>query len=295
MLQVLAFSPDGQPHIVGSAVIIAAGEGGVALALSARHVLEQAGRIQRPHSKHAPSALAEFLPRTLPSIRSEDLRMAWMGADHGTMLRVVHASFADHDTMVYTLIPQDDIERARFKPSVLPLDLSIPKIGDQVCIFTQLGMDEMHSYLYHGERWGFTLHRKAEMFTGVVTHVGLRGHRQHKSACFTISVPTLAGMSGSPVYIVPKTGPIGVCGVVSTDFSSDYEDGMTCGESVITCAWLSLAIPIPEELREGTGEMTIYDFMKRGLMPRAMGDFESFWVEKIGAGYRIHVPPTHSG
>lgn len=300
LLQVMAFTPEGLPQVAGCAAIIAAGTGtvgkGFALALSARHVLDHAQAIQDPNPKHAPSALAEFLPKKLPSIDPLKLRMMWMGANHGSMLKVVHACYADHDVVGYVVQTQDDIETAKFKPSTIPLDLQMPNVGDQICLIAQLGLDKIEPFK-EGTSIGFTHERHAEMYMGVVTHVAKDGYRQHKNACFTISIPTLPGMSGSPVYVVPKFGKaVGVCGVVSADFSPNYDDGKVKGESVIACAWVALAMEFPEAMHNGAKMITLYEYMRRKRMPKALGGFGNFSVEKsLDGNYRINCPITHGG
>ncbi len=61
LFSLIAFSPKREPKLVGTGFIIR-GFGDHAIALTAAHVLVEAGKAQKPKNRYHPTALREFLP-----------------------------------------------------------------------------------------------------------------------------------------------------------------------------------------------------------------------------------------
>lgn len=295
LVSLIAFDPDEKPHGVGTAVIIGRGSG-FALALSAKHVLDYAHSIHRPHPKFALSTPAEFLSPVVPSIAPERLLGAWMGNGRALMLRVGYVSFAQHDLMAIILQVQNEDDFKKFTPAVLGLDLAVPKVGDVVNVLTLSGLKVTETeYDGKGKARGMEIENACAMFQGVVTQVCLGGLDQHKMACFTISVPTEKGMSGGAAYIVGGDGePIGVCGIISSDrYSPSYTDKYQCGESLIMCAFVGLALELPKTMSNDGERMTIYEAIKNRVVPTPIGGMEEFEVIRDGNDFIIKCPPSH--
>jgi hypothetical protein len=88
-------------------------------------------------------------------------------------------------------------------------------------------------------------------------------------------------MSGGMVY-VSNNGPPSICGVVSADNSSEEAraNNSLCGESVIASAWTALSMSVPKVIDANPPMQTIYEMMKSGHMPTAIGFDNIFWIDR---------------
>ncbi len=136
-----------------------------------------------------------------------------------------------------------------------------------------------------GAGYSFTLNRKVSIKVGTVTEVYPNGHRQHNFPCFSTSIPADPGMSGGMVFVPAANKPVSVCGIVSSDFSSEESltDNTIAGESLIASAWTSLSLTLPEEYHSEAKQISIFNLMKNGFMPKAIG-FEKITYEDLGEG-----------
>ena len=94
------------------------------------------------------------------------------------------------------------------------------------------------------------------------------------------------GMSGGFVYL-PRDGiTIAACGIVCAD-NSLFEartDQLLCGESVIACAWPALCLNVPKFADAGSPLRTLYEMMRAGDMPTAVGSIDRIQVIDLGNG-----------
>lgn len=285
LIAFLAFSHGHVPSIAGSGFIVGHSED-FAIALTAKHVLtEGALEIQRPYSRHAPSAL--FVPTSArrPSIDENKLRASWMSAKSSDLLFTRHIAYNDTlDIACAVFEPQATFKKI-FKPTSILLDANEPSVGDVVHMVSLDGL-EISDYSpptdISGAGYSFIMGRRVSIRVGTVTGIYPKGYRQYKWPCFTTSIPAEPGMSGGMVYVVRDSGPISVCGIVSADNSTDEArmNNALCGESVIASAWAALCLPIPKETGVNPSMQSIYDKMKLNHMPAAIGIENIFYIDR---------------
>lgn len=284
-----AFDYGQVPDLAGTGFVIA-GNADIAIVITAKHVLtEGVLNIQRPVPRHAPSAL--FVPTSArtPLLNEERLRAIWMGAESGDMLYARHLSYHDSlDIACCVLTPQEEYA-TQFKPTSIPLDTTLPSVGDVVHMVSQSGM-EINGRLpptgTKGIGQRFTAHRRVSIRIGTVTGIYPQGFRQYPWQCFTTSIPAEPGMSGGFVYLPRDGGAISACGIVCADNSEPraYTDFSVCGESVIACAWTALSLPIPRYYAPDAPMSTLLDMMKTGAIQPAVGGVDHIRMINRGNG-----------
>ena len=252
--------------------------------MTAKHVLtEGALQYQRRSQSHAPSSLREFLPpsKIRPSINPASLKIFWAGAAHAKMLDMLHLEYAESLDLALCVVAPQTEQTASFTPVAVPLDISVPGIGDIINLVALCDLNLKHIDLAE-ELPMIEIHRRTSVRTGVVTGTYPQGHRHYRWPCFTSSIPVAGGMSGGFVYLPTDGRPIVACGVVSADASSEtaYADNRICGESIIACTWPSLGLKLPECIPSTpeTKTYTLYEMMHTGTVPRAAGSLEKISV-----------------
>lgn len=276
LITLLAFDHGHVPSIAGSGFIIGI-NGDYAFAITAKHVFKSALKIQRPHPRYAPSALQEFVPfsATSPSIDESKLRACWVGSGNAYMLLTRHISYNENlDIGCAVLEPQDENKKT-FKPTSVLLDAKEPSVGDVVHMISLSG-HEISNYFsptdISGAGFPFLFNCHVSLRVGTVTGIYPQGYRQYKWPCFTTSIPAMPGMSGGMVTVRNRV-PVGACGIVCADNSSDEarKDNALCGESVIALAWTALSINVPKVIDVNPPMQTLYEMMKLNQLPSAIG------------------------
>jgi len=266
----LATDKDGNHKIAGTGFLIAVGLD-TGLVVTAKHVLsEGVFGIQHPHPRFARSSL--FIPPSAlsPSLDPKRLHAAWMGAHSALVADVIHATYTETlDIALCIVIPQKEEE---FDAAVsIPLDASVPIEGETVYIVSQAEL-QVDSEVIGEPKWSFefSMYRRLAVRAAVVTGVHQDGYRQYKWPCFTTSAPVQAGMSGGFVFRQRADGGITACGVVCADNSTDEasNSNFIAGESVIGSTWpiLGLSLPLKFDAEGAQGTMSVYDFVKEGLI-----------------------------
>lgn len=285
LIAFLAFDHGHFPSITGSGFIVGHSED-MAIALTAKHVLtEGVLRIQRPNSRHVPSAF--FVPpsATTPSIEESKLRACWMGSESADLLFTRHIAYNDNLDIACAIFEPQDFYKTAFKPASILLDANEPSVGDIIHMVSLDGL-EISDYSpptdISGAGFTFSIGRRVSIRVGTVTGVYPQGYRQYKWPCFTTSIPADSGMSGGMVYVARDSGPISVCGIVSADNSSEEArlNNNLCGESVIASAWPALCLQVPKVIDVNPPMQTIYDMMKLNHMPAAIGIENIFHVDR---------------
>lgn len=284
LIAILAFDRNHYPSIAGSAFVIGS-DGEYAFALTAKHVFTGAASFQRP-AKHAPSAIFFDEKSLLPSVKENELRGCWMGSEIADLLFTRHLGLNNSFDIACAIFEAQKEVKEKFKPSSVLIDTNEPSVGDVVHM---VSLDKLHISKYSpptdisGAGFSFSLNRRVSIRVGTVTAVYPKGHRQHKFPCFSTSIPAEPGMSGGMVFIPADKKPISICGIVSSDFSTDEAkiDNSICGESLIASAWTSLSLPLPEMYQANSPLTTIFDLMKSGKMHKAVG-FEKIDYQKTG-------------
>jgi hypothetical protein len=284
----LAFSPDKEPAFAGSAFITAAAPG-YALALSAKHVLlEGVTRIQRPYALHAPSSLFASRQRAQPRLEPSRLKASWMGSETSNLMNVWHLSYNETLDIACLLIGLQNEHAQRFQPTLVPVDTAIPAVGDivqMVALDTPLVTELKPPDDPSGYGQEIKTHKRTSIRLGVVTGVHANGLRHYGWPCFTTSIPAEPGMSGGLVSIFGDNKTVAACGIVCADNSSieSRKDQRRLGESVVACTWPALALTTLAELSASQRVMTLYEMMKSGAMPTALG-IECVEVADRGGG-----------
>lgn len=289
MLAFIAFGPDREISIEGSGFIIA-GSQDFAAVFTAKHVLlEGAFRTQRPHQRHAPSAL--FIPKshTKPSIEAKSLKVLWMGLQNASMMDVNHLIYNDStDVAGCIIIPE--LDSGPFQPVSIPIDTDVPSVGEVIHMVSLDNLSVSTDTVEIGEF--FSLSRRISVRVGVVTGVYPKGYRQYKWPCFTTSIPAMPGMSGGFVTLPKKDKTVAACGIVCADNSPDEarNNQSICGDSVVASTWTSLGLRLPESLPAAKSEKqtSIYEFMRSGKMPMAVGGIDHIDIrERDNGDYSI--------
>lgn len=290
LLAFVSFSPEGEASIEGSGFIIA-GDPEVAVCITARHVLlEGAFKTQQPWPKFDPSSL--FVPKslTMPSIEPKDMKILWMGSKNALMMDIRHLEYNDSLDITCCVVTPQDLEEDLFQPISLPIDTTVPCVGDVIHMVSLDNLTNSTDKLGTGRRIKLT--RRMSIRCGVVTGVYPKGYRQYRWPCFTTSIPAEPGMSGGLVALPEEGKTIAACGIVCADNSTNEarDDNLICGESVVACAWPGLGLRLPESLPSSstTTRQSLYEFMRSGKMPMAIGGIEVIdIIESENGDYKI--------
>jgi hypothetical protein len=286
----LAFDYGQVPDLAGTGFIMV-GDADIAIVITAKHVLtEGVLNIQRPVPRHAPSAL--FVPPSAqtPILSEEKLRAFWGGSKSADLLYVRHLSYHESfDIACCIFTPQEESFATQFKPTSIPLDTTLPSLGDVVHMVSQGGMEINNRQPPTGAKGVgkiFNAYRRINIRIGTVTGVYPQGFRQYPWQCFTTSIPAEPGMSGGFVYLPRNGETVAACGIVCADNSvpDAYTDYSVCGESVIACAWTALSLSIPQYYASDAPMSTLLDMMKTGALQPAVGGVDHIQMIDRGNG-----------
>jgi hypothetical protein len=285
LLAFMAFGPGREASLAGSGFVIAAGPE-FAFAITAKHVLtEGVGRAQRPWSRHSPSAV--FINSGAPALTldPQKLRLAWMGSHDADMMNVDHVCYNESlDAACCVVIPQEG-EEFKFPLPTIPIDTAVPVFGELVHM---VSLDSMTvtEHTPPSDAFGtgqmIATTRRVSIRIGVVTGVYPVGLRHYRWPCFTTSIPAEPGMSGGFITL-PRAGQmIAACGIVCADNSPDdsRSNFLQCGESIIGCAWPTLALRAPDIIPSTptTPTSRLYEFMRSGRMPMAVSGIDQIEI-----------------
>ena len=291
LVAILAFDSGQVPDLAGTGFVTSTFSfapdkaiADLALVITAKHVLtEGVLNIQRPVPRHASSAL--FIPASAktPLLHEERLRALWMGAESADVLYARHLTYHDSQDIACCLLFSQEEYATHFAPIQIPLDTARPSVGDVVHMVSHGGMritDRLPPTGVKGTGQQFSVHRRVSIRIGTVTAIYPQGFRQYPWQCFTTSIPAEPGMSGGFVYI-PRDGmPVAACGIVCADNSTPeaHTDYSLCGESVIACAWPTLALKVPEYYENDAPLRTLLEMMKMGIMTPAVGGIDHIQI-----------------
>lgn len=291
LIAFLAFDHGREPKITGTGFVIS-GMPDIALVISAKHVLQEGVlNIQRPVPRYSPSA--QFVPASLktPSLHPEKLKAIWVGSGYGGLLNTAHACYNETlDIACCVLTPQES-PVTPFRPLSIPIDTTVPSIGDVVHIVSLdgMGVSELKPPAnITGSGQLLSIAQRVSIRIGIVTAIYPQGFRQYRWPCFTTSIPVTPGMSGGFVTLPRDGTTIAACGIVCADNSNleAYSDYLQCGESVIACVWPALCLPLPISIpsNPNSPSRTIYEMMRVGDIDPAIGGIEHIEVIDLGNG-----------
>lgn len=300
LINFLAFDRSKVPGIAGTGFVISSGSD-FAVVISAKHVFtEGVLNIQRPALSHAPSAI--FVPpsRTMPTLHPEKIKAIWGNSNIVATLDTVYLQYNETTDIACCIVAKEELhlpqaQPHQFYPPSIPLDTTIPAVGDEVHMVSLDAMEvieNLRPQADDGSGQVISIKRSVSIRIGTVTAVHLNGFRQYRWPCFTTSIPAQPGMSGGFVFIPRDGQTIAACGVVCADNSN--EEAVTsyhhCGESVIACSWvaLGLAVPVTIPYANGSSTKTLYDLMQKGEMIMAIGGIDHIEIiEGIDGDYKI--------
>lgn len=295
LVSFLGFDRGRSPGLAGTGFVIA-GTDNVALVITAKHVLSEGIlRIQKPAPMHSPSAL--FIPARIktPSLDPNKLKTVWLGSEHPGLLNAVHACYNETLDIACCLIMPQQLEPPPFRPTSIPFDTRVPRIGDTIHMVSLNDLDvcELRQPTdFTGVGQLLTLRQGVNIRIGSVTAVYPQGFRQYRWPCFTTSIPAKPGMSGGFVSIPRDGEAVTACGIVCADNSTEaaHNDLLQCGESVIACAWPALVLRVPVLIsnENNRAEQTLYDLMQNGRMEKPAEGLDHIDVVNLENGdYRI--------
>lgn len=291
LIAFLAFHPNKQPQLAGTGFIMA-GSHDSALVITAKHVLaEMVPSIQQPSPAYY--SASPFVNPNLkpPSSEPEKLKIYWGGSKHSGLLNMQHACYNDKLDIAYCIVTPQELHAAPFQPISIPIDTTIPSVGDVVHMVSQDGLDvsELEPPTEaSGKGQTILINRPVSIRIGTVTGIYPQGLRRYTWPCFTTSIPAEPGMSGGFVYLPRDGKSIAACGIVCADNPTEEArtNCLQCGESVVACAWPVLALPIPESIPAvpNTLTRTLYDMMQTGDIPMAASGIDNFELVDLGNG-----------
>ena len=282
----LAFDRGQSAQLVGTGFVMC-GNADMAIVITARHVLEGVGQMQRPESGHGSS--------TAPSLRPQDLKALWMGTESASLLTVMHASFNPETDVAVCIIAPQEIDPTPFAPTSVPLHPVVPRVGE---IVQMVSVDKMDTTELappkdrSGKDQHLSIFRRVSIRVGTVTGAYPNGHRQYRWPCFTTSIPAEPGMSGGFVFLPVNGTTVAACGVVSADsFSGGARTNqMQSGNSIIACSWPALGLLIPQTIGGigGSSNRSLLDMVRSGDVPEPLGGVSHLRIVSTAEG-TIHI------
>lgn len=205
LVTLFAFSNSRSPRLIGTGFIVNASKS-TAVAVTAAHNFEEVCNIQARSRRHHPTALPEFLGNlSLIDLDRKKLRISCMNR-HGVEAAIVDwAAWDQAADVAFFGISTQDASKVYFD-SHFRLEKPSIKVGDEVAL---LGYSDMK--IIKDERDGrgfeeFSFSQQLLLRKGYITNYHPQGHILCKGPCVETSIPVFLGMSGGPVFVVPKEG-----------------------------------------------------------------------------------------
>ncbi|MBI2746847.1 MAG: trypsin-like peptidase domain-containing protein [Burkholderiales bacterium] len=281
LISFLASDKDHQTQAVGTGFLIGAGPD-VAIVLTAKHVLTPGVlNVQKPRLGHAPSTLAEFLPKsaTQVSLDPKQLVVIWANSHKALHQQIVHCGYNESSDLAVCLLVKPPGGESIFPCPCIPLCTEIPQVGEIVHMvsYDKLELNTLEPVTQSAPGL-FSLHRAVSIRRGYVTNVHREGYRQYKWPCITTSIPAEPGMSGGFLFIPREGTTIAASGVICADNSDEISrsNQMHAGESVIGLGYMALALMVPTQMDNAAPLRSLQQMMSAGHLTPAVGGFEQF-------------------
>ncbi len=283
LISFLAFDRNRNAKFAGSGFIIGQANG-LAIALTAKHVLEHISAIQKPDNISFTSLFVKT--DNTPQIKPNSLKALWMNSTSGKFFDVYYASYNDSSDIACVLISLEPNQKLNH---VIPLSTDLPQVGEVVHMVSLEGMKTTEivppiDKTGIGQR--LEIYRKVSIRVGTVSSIHPNGLRHYNWPCFTTSIPAEPGMSGGFVYLPRNGKTVAAAGIVCADNSSEAArtNFFESGESIVGCTWLGLGLQVPIYMDDKSPKHTIYEMMKTGSMTEAHGGLEKIVFQKLGNG-----------
>jgi hypothetical protein len=260
LLTIVTTTPDNQLIVLGNAFPIYAHKKS-ALCVTAAHNFEYLKQLKAARSLQShPTLPPDFQIKGTEYFSSEGCFAFTTQKDKSFACRVGQLHYiANYDVAIFEahiLTEEEFISR-------LALDLSIPKVGDEIAL---LG----HSLEVEGKGTNTgVVKRSLQFWFGVVTSVSFAPNRKKQQFTFETTVPILAGFSGSPILVKPKLGAdLTACGVVSFDFSEEkaFKDFTVPGVSTCSMLWPSMGLGFRMTIDEAENIVLLGELLRREIL-----------------------------
>lgn len=217
IVTLVVIGPDKMLTEIGTAFIIQSRQD-KAIAMTAAHNIHDGVRLaQRPYRRHHPSTPSEFLPEQTISAGSSAMRAIVISGDRVEVCLIGDVIWdQDADLAVLTILTPDPMDRDLFR-SHFTIAASDPLPGDMVCV---LGFCGYQSTMYVIQDHQGTLEHQRVMRIGTVVDIHSGGLRRNSSPYVEATMPTYAGMSGAPCFLVGPTQTAEVFGILSSSGGS---------------------------------------------------------------------------
>ena len=296
LLGIFTYDRQGHGHLVGSAFIIGIMDD-VALAVSARHVFEEVGRIRKPHERSHPS---------MPNIFRTTQAIVDMSPRHVAAMFFDGAAGAICE--VLSIFALDELDIALFvvkKPAgasgaqlttKCSVDTEPLRPGEEIAI---AGLrQQIESEADHGSSIQYRVQRAVTLRYGRVSGSYITGGRSPWPAAET-TIPVHGGMSGGPVFRMHADGYLkGVSAIVAKDLSPPeaFASTATAGHSTCAMLWPAMLMQVPFMLKRGNDEIqasSLRDLVKIGLIEDDYDFTAGFNVTLVGREYRVSPRILH--
>jgi Trypsin-like peptidase domain len=269
VLPMVIIGPDGIPQPVGTASIVATIERQL-LILTARHNIDHVKNVDQPYGDGAHPSMPDIF-RAEPSkdhfIKNTYCYLVFPSREGNKYSPIRSVAYKpDFDiALCYCVLP-DGIEL----PAPLAIDTDPPHVGMKGCAIGYVDMsariiqpDERQSDVL----WEFE--GQFSMSDCEVIGAEPRGSSLCRSPCFQINVPIHSGMSGGPVINFPDDKNPAICGILTSDLSTN-PDALTeaSGENALASA-LGISVALSMWIDRSNGakeERTLLDLVKGGVI-----------------------------
>ncbi|MFY1917269.1 S1 family peptidase [Achromobacter xylosoxidans] len=225
LLCVIAVNRQGVPSVVGTAFVIGhSADGRRANCMTAAHVFSEVHRLQNEASRHASSALSEFLPPPkLIDIDPGLVRVIGWDGDRVEIPEITALSYDEDSDIAYFQVQLQDSSQDGFFCSNFGVSGDLPSVGEVVSVLSYADLSMEQKENYGGPGYWATLNRRLKLRTGRVLAHYPSGQRLCKGPCIETSIPVFSGMSGGPLMIWATDGPMVASALVSSDPDLDTD------------------------------------------------------------------------
>jgi Trypsin-like peptidase domain len=299
LVSFVAYDTSKNARLLGTGAVVGAMQG-VALILTARHVaLDGAVAAQKPHLAGSGGPFRDDRPAKHLSVAPARLKLFW-GSNNGALgLNVFSTHFNDFaDLQGCVAVPQNGDEES-FQPAALAVDLRPVQIGEVVyhVSYADMALNELvRPTGADGAGQVLEIRQRVSVRIGTVTGLHPNGLRMYRWPSFTTSAPSEPGMSGGVIVRMRECEPLGVCGVISGDCSTETArtNFFTAGETVAAAVWPVLALKMPIAVSSNPRDIqyrTWFDAMKSEVMPAPLGGLDGYSVTEAANGViSVKVP-----
>jgi hypothetical protein len=279
VLPMVIIGPDGTPQPVGTASIVATVERQL-LILTARHNIDHVKNVDQPYRDRAHPSMPDIFRAELSkniTLKNTNCYLVFPSLEGNKYSPIRSVAYKPEEfdiALGYCVLP-DGIE----PPVPLAIDTNPPQVGMKG---RAIGYVDMSARIIQLDERPSDVPCEFEgqfsMTACEVIGAEPRGSSLCRSPCFQINVPIHSGMSGGPVINFPDDKTPAVCGVLTSDLSTNPDTPTNAsGEKAMASAlWVSVSLSMWVGRSNGAKEeWTLLDLIKRGkIKDFGSADFE---------------------